>query len=282
MNHSYPLAIVLMLLFSCEQKSTNSPKPDDSSLRDRIAQLEKENQEKDSMLNSSLEFYNQIRTNLEAIELKQREIRVRTSDPEQTESDKDWILSQINYINYLRVENSKKVTQLSKQLNVKDKKISELETMMYDLIQNIDAKELQIAEFQQELSSLNHSYSRLFDAYREKDDLAETLKDEINTAYYSYGTEKELIKNNVIEQKKGFIGISKSIRIAGDFNEKYFSKIDMREDNEIFVEGSKPLIVTDHPSDSYTLVPIGKNTKIRIKDPHKFWKVSKYLVVIVK
>jgi hypothetical protein len=282
MNHSYPLAIVLMLLFSCEQKSTNSPKPDDSSLRDRIAQLEKENQEKDSMLNSSLEFYNQIRTNLEAIELKQREIRVRTSDPEQTESDKDWILSQINYINYLRVENSKKVTQLSKQLNVKDKKISELETMMYDLIQNIDAKELQIAEFQQELSSLNHSYSRLFDAYREKDDLAETLKDEINTAYYSYGTEKELIKNNVIEQKKGFIGISKSIRIAGDFNEKYFSKIDMREDNEIFVEGSKPLIVTDHPSDSYTLVPIGKNTKIRIKDPHEFWKVSKYLVVIVK
>ena len=282
MNHSCPLAIVLMLLFSCEQKSTNSPKPDDSSLRDRIAQLEKENQEKDSMLNSSLEFYNQIRTNLEAIELKQREIRVRTSDPEQTESDKDWILSQINYINYLRVENSKKVTQLSKQLNVKDKKISELETMMYDLIQNIDAKELQIAEFQQELSSLNHSYSRLFDAYREKDDLAETLKDEINTAYYSYGTEKELIKNNVIEQKKGFIGISKSIRIAGDFNEKYFSKIDMREDNEIFVEGSKPLIVTDHPSDSYTLVPIGKNTKIRIKDPHEFWKVSKYLVVIVK
>ena len=282
MNHSYPLAIVLMLLFSCEQKSTNSPKPDDSSLRDRIAQLEKENQEKDSMLNSSLEFYNQIRTNLEAIELKQREIRARTSDPEQTESDKDWILSQINYINFLRVENSKKVTQLSKQLNVKDKKISELETMMYDLIQNIDAKELQIAEFQQELSSLNHSYSRLFDAYREKDDLAETLKDEINTAYYSYGTEKELIKNNVIEQKKGFIGISKSIRIAGDFNEKYFSKIDMREDNEIFVEGSKPLIVTDHPSDSYTLVPIGKNTKIRIKDPHKFWKVSKYLVVIVK
>ena len=282
MNHSFTFGIVLLLLLSCKQQTTSSTNTDDASLRDRIAQLELENEEKDSMINTSLEFYNQIRTNLEAIELKQREIRVRASDPEQTESDKDWILSQINYINFLRVENAKKVKQLSKQLNVKDKKISELETMMYDLIQNIDAKELQIAEFQQELSSLNHSYSRLFDAYREKDDLAETLKDEINTAYYSYGTEKELIKNKVIEQKKGFIGITKSIRIAGDFNEKYFSKIDMREDNEIFVEGSKPLIITDHPSDSYTLVPIGKNTKIRIKDPHEFWKVSKYLVVVVK
>lgn len=282
MNHSFTFGIVLLLLLSCKQQTTSSTTTDDASLRDRIAQLELENEEKDSMINTSLEFYNQIRTNLEAIELKQREIRVRASDPEQTESDKDWILSQINYINFLRIENAKKVTQLSKQLNVKDKKISELETMMHDLIQNIDAKELQIAEFQQELSSLNHSYSRLFDAYREKDDLAETLKDEINTVYYSYGTEKELIKNKVIEQKKGFIGITKSIRIAGDFNEKYFSKIDMREDNEIFVEGSKPLIITDHPSDSYTLIPVGKNTKIRIKDPHEFWKVSKYLVVVVK
>ena len=239
MNHSFTFGIVLLLLLSCKQQTTSSTTTDDASLRDRIAQLELENEEKDSMINTSLEFYNQIRTNLEAIELKQREIRVRASAPEQTESDKDWILSQINYINFLRIENAKKVTQLSKQLNVKDKKISELETMMHDLIQNIDAKELQIAEFQQELSSLNHSYSRLFDAYREKDDLAETLKDEINTVYYSYGTEKELIKNKVIEQKKGFIGITKSIRIAGDFNEKYFSKIDMREDNEIFSGGSK-------------------------------------------
>ena len=282
MNHSFTFGLVLLLLLSCKEQTTSTAKTDDASLRDRIGQLEKENQEKDSILNNSLEFYNQIRTNLEAIELKQREIRVRASDPEQTESDKEWILSQINYINFLRIENAKKVTQLTKQLNVKDKKISELETMMHDLVQNIDAKELQIAEFQQELSSMNHSYSRLFDAYREKDDLAETLKDEINTAYYSYGTEKELIKNKVIEKKKGFIGISKSIRIAGDFNEKYFSKIDMREDNEIFVEGTKPLIITDHPSNSYTLVPIGKNSKIRIKDPHEFWKVSKYLVVVVK
>ncbi len=282
MNHSFSLTILLMLLVSCEQKSTPSSKTDDSSLRNRIAQLEKENEEKDLMLNTSLEFYNQIRSNLEAIELKQQEIRVRASDPEQTESDREWILSQINYINFLRIENTKKATQLTKQLNVKDKKISELETMMHDLIQTMDAKEFQIAEFQQELSSMNHSYSRLFDAYRQKDDLAETLKDEINTAYYSYGTEKELIKNQVIEHKKGFIGIAKSVRIAGDFNEKYFSKIDMREDNEIFVEGSKPQFITDHPSDSYTLVPFGKNTKIRIKDPHEFWKVSKYLVVLVK
>ncbi len=251
-------------------------------LQNRIATLEKDNDEKDSMLNNSLEFYNQIRTNLETIALKQHEIKLRASDPEQTENDKDWILGQINYINFLRVENAKKVTKLSKQLNLKDKKFSELEKMMHDLLQTIDAKEFQLAEFQQELSSINHSYARLFDAYREKDELSESLKDELNTVYYSYGTREELIKNQVIEQKKGFIGIKKSIRVAGHLNQKYFSTLDMREDNEIFVEGSKPQFITDHPSDAYTLVPVGKNTKIQIKDPHEFWKVSKYLIVVVE
>ena len=282
MNHSFALTIFLMLVFSCEQKSTSSSKTDDANLRNRIAQLEKENEEKDVMLNTSLEFYNQIRTNLEAIELKQHEIRLRASDPEQSEGDKEWILDQINFINFLRTENAKKVRQLLQKLNLKDQTISELEAMTQDLLKTLDAKEFQLSELTHELSTLNESYSKLFDAYQEKHELAEVLRDDLNRVYYSYGTLDELKKNHVIEQKQGFIGINRNIRVAGNLNQKYFSTLDMREDNEIFVEGSKPQFITDHPSDSYTLVPIGKNTKIQIKDPHEFWKVSKYLVVLVK
>ncbi len=282
MNHSFALTILLMLVFSCEQKSTPTSKTDDASLRNRIAQLEKENEEKDVMLNTSLEFYNQIRTNLEAIELKQHEIRLRASDPEQSEGDKEWILDQINFINFLRTENAKKVRQLLQKLNLKDQTISELEAMTQDLLKTLDAKEFQLSELNHELSTLNESYSKLFDAYQEKHELAEVLRDDLNRVYYSYGTLEELKKNHVIEQKQGFIGINRNIRVAGNLNQKYFSTLDMREDNEIFIEGSKPQFITDHPSGSYTLVPIGKNTKIQIKDPHEFWKVSKYLVVLVK
>jgi len=234
------------------------------------------------MLNTSLEFYNQIRTNLEAIELKQHEIRLRASDPEQSESDKEWILDQINFINFLRTENAKKVRQLLQKLNLKDQTISELEAMTQDLLKTLDAKEFQLSELTHELSTLNESYSKLFDAYQEKHELAEVLRDDLNRVYYSYGTLYELKKNHVIEQKQGFIGINRNIRVAGNLNQKYFSTLDMREDIEIFIEGSKPQFITDHPSDSYTLVPIGKNTKIQIKNPHEFWKVSKYLVVLVK
>ena len=237
--------------------------------------------EKDSLINSSLEFYNQIRTNLESIALKQHEIRLRASDPEQSASDKEWILDQINFINFLRTENAKKVKQLLEKLYVKDQTISELEAMTQDLLKTLDSKEFELTELKYELSSLNQSYSKLFDAYQEKYELAEVLRDDLNRVYYSYGTLEELKKNHVVEQKRGFIGIHRNIRVAGNLNQKYFSTLDMREDNEIFIEGSKPQFITDHPTNSYTLVSIGKNTKIQIKDPHEFWKVSRYLVVLV-
>jgi hypothetical protein len=282
MNHSSKLLFSVLLFMSCEQKSSNTSISDDTSLRNRIAALEKENMEKDSMLNISLEFYNQIRTNLEAIELKQHEIRLRASDPERSESDKEWILDQINFINFLRTENAKKVKQLLHQLYVKDKSISELEAMTHDLLKSLDAKEFELSELNHELSSLNQSYSKLFDAYQEKYQLAEVLRDDLNRVFYSYGTLEELKKNHVVDEKKGFIGIHRNIRVAGNLNQKYFATLDMREDNEIFVEGSKPQFITDHPSNSYNLLPVGKNTKILIKDPHEFWKISKYLIVVVE
>ena len=281
MNHSFTLLYSVLLLASCEQHGSHTSKTDDTSLRNRIAQLEKENMEKDSMLNISLEFYNQIRTNLESIELKQQEIRLRSSDPEQSESDKEWILDQINFINFLRTENAKKVKQLLHQLYVKDQTNSELEALTQDLLQTLDAKEFELSELKHELSSLNQSYSKLFDAYQEKYELAEVLRDDLNRVYYSYGTLEELKKNHVVEQKRGFIGIHKDIRVAGNLNQKYFSTLDMREDNEIFIEGSKPQFITDHPSNSYSLVAVGKNTKIQIKDPYEFWKISNYLIVVV-
>ena len=194
MNHSFTLFFSVLLLVSCEQQASKTATSDGTGLRNRIAVLEKESMEKDSMLNISLEFYNQIRTNLEAIELKQHEIRLRANDPEQSKSDKEWILDQINFINFLRTENAKKVKQLLHQLYIKDTTNSALEALTQDLLKTLDAREFEIFELKHELSSLNQSYSKLFDAYQEKYELAEVLRDDLNRVYYSYGTLEELKK----------------------------------------------------------------------------------------
>ncbi len=247
----------------------------------RIEQLEKENAQKDSMINESLAFFSEIQSNLSSIELKKDEIRIKSTDTEFTTDDKAWILEQIKQINFLRQENAKKVKALSDQLKKSGLKITQLDAMVQGLLQSIQEKEEQISILESDLVSLDKAYARLFDAYQEKAVLVDELTEEINTVYYSYGTEEELVKNKVIDRKNGFIGIGKSIKLMDNFNQKYFAKIDLTEEKELFIEGSELKFITDHPSSSYSLSPSGKNTKIKISNPREFWKVSRYLVIVV-
>ena len=270
----------LSILSSCDSGG-GATDNGDKALNQRIAELEKENAEKDAMINESLEFFSEIKSNLEAIELKKEEIRIKSGSKELSEDDKTWILEQIKHINYLRELNLKQIDQLNKKLKANNLKIAELEKMIQQLAQSIRDKDDEIAILKADLSALDKAYTRLFDAYQEKAELVDELTEKLNTVYYTYGTEDELVKNQVLERKNGFIGIGKKIKLVDNFNEKYFAEIDLTKENEIFVEGSDIKIITDHPSRSYTLVPSGKNTKIKISNPREFWKVSNYLVVVV-
>ena len=276
------LSATIFLFGACSSDKQNvSDQLDSSDSEKKIAQLEKDNASKDSMLNLSLAYFSEIQSNLEAIELKKDEIRIVSANAEVSSDDKTWILEQIRHINYLREENAKKVGVLNKLLDKNGIRILELEKLIQNMVQNIQIKDEQISVLQGELGSMDKAYAKLFDAYQEKSEMVDELKETLNTAYYSYGTESELVKNQVIERKNGFIGIGKKIYLSENFNEKYFAKIDLTEEKELFIEGSDVKFITDHPSKSYTLIPVGKNTKIKISNPREFWKVSNYLVVVV-
>ena len=282
---SYILPLILILTLSACTSDSNSISTTNSKseveMEKQINQLKRESAQKDSLINQSLAFFNEIEANLESIEIKKDELSLLSANPEITTDNKKWILEQIRHINFLRKENVKKVNQLTKNLKKSGLKVVELNNMVDNLISNIRVRDEQIGILQDELGSLDKAYSKLFDAYQEKAELVIELTDKINTAYYSYGTEEELAKNQVIELKNGFIGIGKKIKLLDEFNEKYFAKIDLTEEKEIFIEGTELKFITDHPSKSYSLARVGRKTKIKISNPSEFWKVSKYLVVIV-
>jgi len=247
---------------------------------DRIKVLELENVRKDSLINESLAFFSEIQRNLEAIELKKDEIRIKTTDKELSADDKQWIIEQIKHLNHLREENLKKIKTLDKKFKNQELKLRQLEKMVDDLLQSIHDKDVEIALLQGDLGALDKGYVRLFDAYQEKARQVEELTEELNSVYYTYGTVDELVRNKVIERKNGFIGIGRSIRLMDNFNERYFVKFDMNEEKIISVEGAELKFITDHPSRSYFLRNVGKNTEIVIKNPREFWKVSNYLVLV--
>lgn len=247
-------------------------------LRNKVAQLELESNRKDSVLNETFAFFNEVQTNLLKINVKEDEIRVKSSNPELTQEDQEWILQEISNINFLRTQNAKSIASLQKQLSAKDLKINELEDMVEGLVRQIQIKDEQIVLLQNRLSDIDMEYANLFDEYQEQVELALDVMKEMNTVYYAYGTESELIENKVLMKEGGFIGIGRQTNIADDFNEKYFQKMDKTKIKEIKIVGKQPKLATDHPVSSYEW----SDDKLIIKDANKFWRISNYLVVIVK
>lgn len=275
------------LLISCNsnQDSTDAASNVDS---EELARLRSENRdlqyqlvEKDSVLNESIMLFNEIEENLAMINLKEDEIRFRSNDIELAEDGKQWILQEIQNINYLREANQKKVSELNAQLKNKNLEIAQFKTMVSGLMNKIEVQEEEIEMLRVELSDLDKEYVELLEVYQEQSQIAAETIRELNTVYYAYGTEKELIENGVIVKEGGFIGIGKKTAIKGDMNDAYFTKVDLTVKDKIEVIGVKLKFITDHPSSSYDIITVGQKNTIKIKDPKSFWKVSKYLVVVV-
>ena len=288
MTRLFSLSIILLIFStSCVQdKKTEDPLNDftstDLSLENKIAQLELDNAMKDSVINESLAFFNEIKDNLETIGIRRDAIRDISSNPEIAVDDKSWIIEEIQHINFLREENANKVIRMRAKIKENELKINELELMIESLVKDIQWKDEQITLLQGELNNLDKEYSILFDSYQEQALIVDELKDEMSTVYYAYGTIKELSDNGVIEKKNGFLGIGKKTSLKNDINDQYFTKINASKTTRISLEGSGIHFVTNHPMNSYSVTIEGNKSIIQILDASEFWKISKYLVVTVE
>jgi len=282
MSKFLSVLILVFVVFSCKQEPTTG---DDSGgnteLENKIKQLELNNAMKDSVINESLAFFNEIQSNLEAIGIRKDEIRAKSENHEGSSDDKRWILEEIQHINHLREENAGKVRQLQTQMKKNGLKIQELDLMIESLMKDIQWKDEQISLLQNELDNLDKEYSVLFDAYQEQAIQLDEVTEEMNTVYYAYGSSKELQDNKIIEKKNGFLGMGKKTELTANINDSYFTKINAKKKTKITIEGDEVQFITYHPRSSYKLELNGARTTIVILDASQFWKISKYLVVVI-
>lgn len=280
----YIIPFLLLFLFvACKEDATNNGNDALDSkelieLRNELAQVKLENQRKDSVINEAISFFNTIQENLLRIDIKEDEIRIKSTNPELSPDDEEWILKEINRINELREENAKHVKTLRSQVANQSFKIKELEGMIDNLVLKIHYKDEEIKSLKRDLADLNMEYGELFDEYQEQVELALDVMKEMNTVYYAYGTLKELEENNVLSKSGGFIGIGKKTNISEDFNQDYFETLDKTKIKVLTIVGKKPEIITDHPVSSYKW----EGNKLKIIHPDNFWKISNYLVIQVK
>lgn len=167
-----------------------------------------------------------------------------------------------------------KGAQLQKTIEGLQKQLVEKDAQLQTLREELDKKDIHIAALDETVNNLNTKTNRLTAESNQKTETINAQDKQIHTAWYVFGTKKELKEQSIIQDGKV---------MTGNFNKNYFTKVDIRNLSEIKLYSKSAKLLTTHPSSSYSLVrDANKQYTLRITNSQIFWSTSKYLVVLVK
>lgn len=165
-------------------------------------------------------------------------------------------------------------TQLKKTIANLTQQLAEKDKQLQALREELDTKDIHIAALDENIANLNTNVNNLTADNQQKTETINAQDKQLNTAWYVFGTKKELKGQHILEDGKV---------MNGNFNKNYFTKVDIRNTTEIKLYSKSAKLLTAHPASSYTLTrDVSKQYILRITDPQIFWSTSKYLVVLVK
>lgn len=262
----------------------------------KAPQLSQENAQRDSLqriidqkdgeINDMLSTLNEIEEGFRLINAAEGKVSL-IKDGEST-NKAERIRENIKSISQLMQHNRDLIAKLSQQMRESSVRSEQLKTTIQNMIEEMEQKDKQlqalhaeleqkdihIAELDKTVNDLSIDVSNLKDESSSKSQTISTQDKQLNTAWYVFGTKKELQEQNIYD--KGDV-------LRSNFNKNYFTKIDIRIDKEIKLYSKSAQILTSHPASSYTLAAdANKQYILRITDPQLFWSTSKYLVVLVK
>ena len=213
---------------------------------------------------------------------------------EQTEgSDQQAILENMTFIQNALSKNKALIAELRQQLRNANKtnkeakaayeamveefnhqlenKAAEIENLRKQLAE----KDIKIAAQDEQIDQLNNNVEDLTHQNQEKARTVEAQDQKIHTAWYVFGTKKELRDQNILQNG--------DVLRSSNFNKEYFTQLDIRVTKKIPLYSKKAEILTNHPASSYSLEKDAQDMLVlRITDAESFWSVSRYLVIQVK
>ena len=242
--------------------------------------------QKDSELNDMLATLNEIEDGLNQInEAENRVVLLKNGEGatkrQKLKEDVQFIATRMKQNKELLAKLQKQLAnssfqgdQLKKTIENLQKQLVEKEKQLQALREELDSKDIHIAALDETINNLNTQTSNLTKESSKKTEVINAQDKQLNTAWYVFGTKKELKNQHIMENGKV---------MTGNFNKSYFTKVDIREVSEIKLYSKSAKLLTTHPSSSYTLVrDANKQYTLRITNSQIFWSTSKYLVVLVK
>ncbi len=250
-------------------------------------QLKKESTLKDSTIKKFVRSFNQIVDNMHSISESQKEIASTVRKKKKLSAeDKNHINEYVNTINSLSEKNKSLADSMKTNFSASKINFGEFDKMLINLQSQIEEKNSEINSLKQNLSEADIAYNTFDDMVDKLStanvDMEKKMKQlqttidqqqkELNTAYYIFGTYKELKDAGVVSKS----GISRVENTQKNFSTTKFIKVDIRETKNINVWSSSFRVISNHSPDSYKT----EKSSLIITNPDEFWKLTKYLVVI--
>lgn len=271
-----------LLVTGCKD-GKNSPESTNVHLADSLNEIIAQ---RDSEINDMMGTFNEVQEGLRQIGEAEGRVALAksgegASSKQKMKEDIQFIAAQMKKNKELIAQLQKKLegsslnaTQLKKTIEGLQAQLVEKEKQLQTLREELDKKDIHIMELDESVNNLNTNVSNLKTESQKKTETINEQDKQLNTAWYVFGTKKELKGQRILENGRV---------MNGNFNKNYFTKIDIRNTTEIKLYSKSAKLMTAHPSSSYTLVrDANKQYTLRITNPHIFWSTSKYLVVLVK
>ena len=289
-------AALVPLLWACGRVEDSKEYKELQARYDSVVAVSSGKATENTELNRMIE---EIQSNLDSVAKDQ--LLVGELNKEGYANQKDQIDAKIAAISSYMEKNRNKMAALEKKLSRSGKSNKALKTLVGNLKKQIMDKEAQIAEMQstiqglevrvgelnqtvaskdQEIASKNEEITRKDAELSERQRTIESKETELTTAFYTFGTRKELADMGVIKKEGGVLGMGKTVKISERLDNSKFKKVNLKSLTEIRLGiVKKKKVVSAHPDNSYYFTSSGQEVFMKISDPAKFWSLTKYCVI---
>jgi chromosome segregation ATPase len=243
--------------------------------------------EKQFALDQAMQSIADIQEGFRAINEAEGSVAIQTGVEGVTDAQR--LKEDLQFIQQKMEENRKQIEQLQKKLNASGSEAASLRKVLANLQQELADKTASIAALHSELAQKNFRIAELDSAVVMLTTDVNTLQEitdaqhevieqqvtQLHTAWYVYGTAKELKEQNILKDGK--------VMSSADFNKNYFTEIDTRDDSVFPLYAKHAKLLTVHPAGSYEFTKDeSKQLTLSIIDAEAFWSVSRYMVILVR
>jgi uncharacterized coiled-coil protein SlyX len=280
-------ALVAVAVVGCSKCSNNEAQIADQISAEKGA-LVGERDRTDSLYRTTLKQVDEMMTVLAALEAE--EGIVRTMGPEKGEAAGDFkkrmedIAMRMNEKTAMIRKQAGEITSLKQKLAATEAKLAAVTSRADSLAKLVSTQQGEIASLRQQLAASRKTIDSLKAKLAEKDAIIASKVKDLNRAYYIVAKRDDLYNKGIIDKQGQFLFFGGRIAVKQNFDTKDFTTVDITEAQNIDIKAAKAnvTLVSNHDADAFELTDNGDTSTLKIKDPQRFWKNAKYLVVMTE